>query len=52
MQLKLYQIITANQQLATQQGEGKLVAEYLAAGGQAVTDENVKIYKAMQVNKK
>ncbi|UKS26910.1 extracellular solute-binding protein [Paenibacillus sp. HWE-109] len=30
----------------------KLVAEYLAAGGQAVTDENVKIYKAMQANKK
>jgi len=30
----------------------KLVAEYLAAGAQAVTDENVKIYKAMQASKK
>lgn len=30
----------------------KLVAEYMAAGGQAVMDENVKIYKAMQTNKK
>lgn len=30
----------------------KLVGEYMAAGGQAVIDENVKIYKAMQVNKK
>lgn len=30
----------------------KLVAEYMAAGGQAVMDENVKIYKAMQANKK
>lgn len=27
----------------------KLVAEYMAAGGQAVMDENVKIYRAMQV---
>lgn len=30
----------------------KLVAEYMAAGGQAVMDENVKIYRAMQANKK
>ncbi|MBB6670835.1 extracellular solute-binding protein [Cohnella nanjingensis] len=30
----------------------KMVAEYMAAGGQAVTDESVKIYKAMQANKK
>lgn len=30
----------------------KLVAEYMAAGGQAVMDENVKIYKAMQAAKK
>ncbi|MEK3913248.1 extracellular solute-binding protein [Paenibacillus sp. FSL H7-0331] len=30
----------------------KLVAEYMAAGGQTVMDENVKIYKAMQSNKK
>ncbi|GIP26281.1 putative ABC transporter peptide-binding protein YtcQ [Paenibacillus sp. J23TS9] len=30
----------------------KLVAEYMAAGGKAVMDENVKIYKAMQANKK
>lgn len=30
----------------------KLVSEYMAAGGKAVTDENIKIYKAMQTNKK
>jgi putative aldouronate transport system substrate-binding protein len=30
----------------------KLVAEYMAAGGQAVMDENVKTYRAMQANKK
>ncbi|MCS7462849.1 extracellular solute-binding protein [Paenibacillus doosanensis] len=30
----------------------KLVEEYMAAGGKAVMDENVKIYKAMQSNKK
>lgn len=30
----------------------KLVAEYMAAGGQAVMDENVKIYRAMQEAKK
>ncbi|WP_199615067.1 extracellular solute-binding protein [Paenibacillus alkalitolerans] len=30
----------------------KLVKEYMAAGGQAVMDENVKIYKAMQAQKK
>ncbi|WP_241242833.1 extracellular solute-binding protein [Paenibacillus whitsoniae] len=30
----------------------KLVAEYMAAGGKAVMDENVKIYRAMQANKK
>lgn len=29
----------------------KLVAEYMAAGGKAVMDENVKIYEAMQANK-
>lgn len=29
-----------------------LVAEYMTAGGQAVMDENIKIYKAMQANKK
>ncbi|MDR6550957.1 extracellular solute-binding protein [Paenibacillus qinlingensis] len=30
----------------------KLVAEYMAAGGQAVMDENIKIYRAMQAYKK
>ncbi|WP_036719472.1 extracellular solute-binding protein [Paenibacillus harenae] len=30
----------------------KLVAEYMAAGGQAVMEENVKIYRTMQSNKK
>lgn len=30
----------------------KLVAEFQAAGGQAVVDENVKIYRAMKANKK
>ncbi|WP_310226195.1 extracellular solute-binding protein [Paenibacillus qinlingensis] len=30
----------------------KLVAEYMAAGGQAIMDENVKIYRAMQAYKK
>lgn len=30
----------------------KLVAEYMAAGGQAVMDESIKLYKNMQSNKK